>query len=99
MNITKKIRELRENKGMSQAELAKAAGLSTTYISLMESGKKSPTLKSLEKISTALDIPFPVLSFMSLSEEDIPVEKRSAFRLLGPSVNAMIKEFFLKEVS
>lgn len=94
MNIARKIRDLREKKGMSQADLGKRAGLSTTYISLVESEKKSPTLKSLNKISHALGIPFPVLSFLALEESDLKPEKRSAYKVVGPSVHAMIEEFF-----
>ena len=95
MSVVSKIRELREKKGLSQAELASRAGLSTTYISMLEGGKKSPTLNSLEKISAALDIPFPILSFLSWSTDDIAPEKRVAFEFIKPSVDAMIEEFFL----
>ena len=97
MNLIKTIARLRKRKGMSQAQLAKVSGLSTTYISLMESGKKSPTLKSLEKISQGLEVPFPILSFMALDDEDVHPDKRSAFKLVAPAVNAMIEEFFLGE--
>ena len=90
MNLIKKITEIRKEKGMSQAELAKAAGLSTTYISFIESGKKSPTLKSLEKISQALNIPFPILSFLALDENDVHPDKRAAFELVRPAVKAMV---------
>lgn len=95
MNLPDKIRDLREAKGMSQAALSEKSGLSATYISLIESGKKSPTLKSLQKISTGLDVPFPVLSFLALDEEDVAPEKRDAFKIIGPSVTAMLQEFFV----
>ena len=94
MNVIATIRSLREDKKMSQAQLASLAGLSTTYISLVESGKKSPTLKSLQKISKALGIPFPILSFMSLDEQDIKPEKRDAYNVIAPAINSMLKSFF-----
>lgn len=94
-SIIAKIRELREKKKMSQAELANASGLSTTYISLLEGGKKSPTLKSLEKICEALGVPFALLSFLSLESHDVKEEKRAAFDLLKPAIDAMVEEFFL----
>lgn len=94
MNIVATIRSLREGKKMSQAQLASLASLSTTYISLIESGKKSPTLKSLQKISEALEIPFPILSFMSLDEQDIKPEKRDAYNVIAPAINSMLKSFF-----
>jgi transcriptional regulator with XRE-family HTH domain len=55
------LRELRQEKGFSQEELAERAGLHRTYISQIERGVKSPTLRSLELISTALDLPLSVI--------------------------------------
>jgi transcriptional regulator with XRE-family HTH domain len=97
MNLAKTIRDFREKRKMSQAELATAAGLSTPYISQVETGKKSPTLTSLQKISKALDVPFPILSFMSMDNTDVAEEKQEAFKLVRPAVQAMIEEFFVPE--
>lgn len=97
MNIIETIKNLRGKRGMTQAQLATASELSTTYISQLESGLKSPTLKSLEKISNALDVPFPILSFLSLGPEDVAPAKREAFEFIRPSVNKMVEEFFLGE--
>lgn len=96
MDIAKAIKQARKKQKLTQSELAESAGLSLAFINQLENGKKSPTLKSLEKISQALGIPFPVLSFLSLDENDIPSEKRSAFKVIGPSIQAMIEEFFFK---
>ncbi len=50
------LRELRLEKGISQEYLAELAGLHRTYISQIERGIKSPSLKSIEQIAKALDI-------------------------------------------
>lgn len=50
------IRTFRQNKGLSQEELAARAGVHRTYISQLERGIKSPTLLVLVEISRALDI-------------------------------------------
>ena len=50
------IREKREEMGCSQEQLAWDAELSNTYVSLVETGKKKPSLGSLLKISNALGI-------------------------------------------
>jgi transcriptional regulator with XRE-family HTH domain len=55
------LRELRQEKGFSQEELAERAGLHRTYISQIERGVKSPTLRSLELISTALELPLSAI--------------------------------------
>ena len=51
------LREARSEKGLSQEALADRAGLHRTYISQIERGLKSPSLKSLEQIANALGIP------------------------------------------
>jgi transcriptional regulator with XRE-family HTH domain len=55
------LRELRLNKGLSQEELADQAGLHRTYISQIERGIKSPSLRSLEQIARALDVQLSTL--------------------------------------
>ncbi len=51
------IRELRKAKGMTQAQLARAAGILRPNLSRIEAGKHRPTLETLEKIAAALEIP------------------------------------------
>lgn len=50
------IHKLRKMRGLSQAELAERAGLSQPSIGAIEAGRKSPTLRTLEKIASALGI-------------------------------------------
>lgn len=49
-----KIRELREGLGIDQAELAKRAVLSDGYISLLETGQRHASDKSVRKLAKAL---------------------------------------------
>ena len=51
------LREARSENGFSQEELADRAGLHRTYISQIERGVKSPSLRSLEQITDALEMP------------------------------------------
>lgn len=50
------LRKVRIEKKLSQEELADLAGLHRTYISQIERGLKSPSLRSLEQITNALGI-------------------------------------------
>ena len=50
------LRKVRTDKGLSQEELADLAGLHRTYISQIERGLKSPSLRSLEQIANGLEI-------------------------------------------
>jgi transcriptional regulator with XRE-family HTH domain len=52
----KTIRRLREASGRSQEELAAAAGLHRTYVSLLERGLRNPSLDVIDTIALALGI-------------------------------------------
>jgi transcriptional regulator with XRE-family HTH domain len=51
-----KLRELRLERGITQERLAFLAGLHPTYISMLENGRKSPTVDALERIARALEV-------------------------------------------
>jgi transcriptional regulator with XRE-family HTH domain len=48
------LREIRKEKGISQEQLALDSGLDRTYVSLMERGVQSPTLRSIIKVAMLL---------------------------------------------
>ena len=54
--IGKRIQQLRKLKKMSQADLAEYTGMSVSYISHIETGRKKPSLESLVRIASALGI-------------------------------------------
>jgi transcriptional regulator with XRE-family HTH domain len=56
-----KVRATREALGLSQAEVARAARLHTTYISKLELGKVNMTIDTLAEIAHALDVDLATL--------------------------------------
>ena len=56
--IGMKIKQAREEKEMSQAELARLLGKSDTTVTYWESGKRKVTIDDLEQIAVYLDKPF-----------------------------------------
>ncbi|MDY0135977.1 MAG: helix-turn-helix transcriptional regulator [Thiomicrospira sp.] len=50
------LKRLRQGSGLSQQDFAFEAGLDRTYISLLERGKRQPSLETLYRISKALNI-------------------------------------------
>ncbi|MHC4631605.1 MAG: helix-turn-helix domain-containing protein [Planctomycetota bacterium] len=50
------IRKIREEKGLTQTQLGKLAGLHRAYIGQIERGEKNIGLKNLEKIGKALRV-------------------------------------------
>ena len=55
-SIGKRIKFLRENKGLTQEKLAEKTGLSIDYIGKIEVNINKPGLKALIKISKALEV-------------------------------------------
>jgi len=53
-NLGKKIRKIRTKKGLTQEGLAARSGLTKSYISLLEVGKKIPAISTLSQIAAAL---------------------------------------------
>ncbi len=57
MAIGARIRQLREQKGLSQGDVEKLTGLLRCYTSRVENGHTVPSLDTLEKYATALSLP------------------------------------------
>lgn len=94
MDIGSVIRKARKKKGLTQNDFATWCEITQTYLSQIESNTKAPNISTLKKISENLDIPLPILFFLSMTEDDIDPAKRDAYKMLGPSVNSLINEFF-----
>jgi transcriptional regulator with XRE-family HTH domain len=50
------LQELRQESGLSQEQLGFESGYHRTYISLLERGKRSPSLKTIFQLSKALKV-------------------------------------------
>jgi transcriptional regulator with XRE-family HTH domain len=57
MVIGERLKELREQKKMSQGDVEKHTGLLRCYISRVENGHTIPSVATLEKMARALEIP------------------------------------------
>lgn len=94
MNIGNVIKSIRKQKGLTQNEFAPLCGITQTYLSQIENNQKDPTLSTLKKISENLNIPLPILFFLSMTKDDIQPSKRKAFEIINPSVKSLVYEFF-----
>jgi len=54
--LSKNIKENRQKLGLTQAELAERAGISTNFVAMIELKHKFPTPETLDRLSEALDI-------------------------------------------
>ena len=78
-----RIRQLRNEKHMSQEELSFKAGISPAHLGQIERAIKNPTIETIAKIACALDVPVTVL----FSEERIISKPQS---LMIEKINAQL---------
>ena len=57
MVIGERLRELREQKNLSQGDIEQRSGLLRCYISRVENGHTVPSIETLEKMARALEVP------------------------------------------
>lgn len=97
MNLGTTLRDIRKRKKINQKDLAREANISQTYISQIESGKRLPSIETLEKLGIVLGIPFQVISFMSLDADSVPESKRDDFNKYAPPMLEMVEQLFFSE--
>jgi len=71
MDIGRAIRFCRQQKGLTQPQLAQRAALSASYLSVLETGKRDPSLSSLQSIARGLGVPLSVLLFVAADPSDV----------------------------
>ena len=72
MLIGSRIRQLRSQKGMSQGDIEAKTGLMRCYISRVENGHTVPSLETLERFATALQMPLYQLFYTDDAQPSTP---------------------------
>lgn len=95
MNYGLAISNLRINRmKQTQSIFAECVGITQTYLSQIENGKKKPSTDLLEKIAQYVDLPMPILFWNCITEQDVRQDRVEAFRLLKKPIDAVIETFF-----
>lgn len=76
------LRKTREDKGLSQAELADKAGMQPSAISHFEAGRRSPSFDNLKRLADALSVTIDFL----LGRESVPASA-------GPVAQKLFRNF------
>ena len=74
--LARRIRTLRERRGLTQEDFAARSGISVSFASLLERGERSPSYETLVQVAGALQVP---LAELFRAEED---EAAGAHRLV-----------------
>src|SRR6202040_3781207 len=72
MVISDRLRQLREDKKLSQGDIEKRTGLLRCYISRVENGHTVPAIETLEKLARALEVPLYQLFYDGEKPPELP---------------------------
>ncbi|HEV7427836.1 MAG TPA: helix-turn-helix transcriptional regulator [Thermoanaerobaculia bacterium] len=92
MNIPRAIKTCRLARRMSQSELAERTNLSAAYISLIESGKKQPTIPTLDAIAEAFELSLDVLMLTAIDYEQVRRSQKAVSDLFGQMLLALVPD-------
>ncbi len=95
MDIGTAIKMLRKERKITQKLLAEECNISVNALCQIENNSSFPQKNTIRKICQVLNIPASYLLFFSISEDDIPEDKKSAFNYL----NSALKELLLDSMS
>ena len=73
MDFARAIRTCRALRGWPQERLAKEADLHPSYISLLESGARTPSFRTVKKIAEGLGVPESLLTLLATDPERLPL--------------------------
>jgi transcriptional regulator with XRE-family HTH domain len=90
-NLGKTIRIIRQAKSITMADFARNSGVSVPYVSLVEGGKRQPSLDVLRRFAAALEIPPEALVLMALGRETELKSNDSIATTLADTVSNLIE--------
>jgi transcriptional regulator with XRE-family HTH domain len=76
--LARRIRALRERRGLTQEDFAARCGISVSFASLLERGERSPSYETLLQVASALEL--PLWELLRLDDaQDVGVHRLEAF--------------------
>lgn len=85
------IRKLRVERGFSQKELAKAANLTPSFVSLVEHDHREPSLSAIGRLADALRVPTEVVIWDAV---DLPPNLTEEDRRLCEIAKMLVRRFY-----
>jgi transcriptional regulator with XRE-family HTH domain len=89
--INESLRVLRLFWGKTQADMAEILGISQSYLSEIEAGRKQPTLDLLQRYSECLHVPLSKLMFFAERLEGAEPPRRGRILIAGRVLNLLKK--------
>ena len=80
VDVGGRLRQMRQERDMSMRALARASGLSTNALSMIERGRTSPSVSTLYKISEALGVPITAFFRLEPPRQEVVFRKANERR-------------------
>lgn len=90
MDYGKALKIARAISGLQQKELAVLAGLAPSYVSLLEMGKRKPSVGAIRKLSQALKVPTHLLTLLAAEEDDLSLVEPTELKRAGESLAELL---------
>jgi len=97
MKFGSTIRRLRKRQGINQQILADRIGVTQTYLSLLESDQKTPSINLINSLSRELKIPPSILAYLTLDKREILKNKHDAFEKINPLIEDLIQQILIDD--
>ncbi|MEZ0397228.1 MAG: cupin domain-containing protein [Anaerolineales bacterium] len=75
INVGRRLRSLRAERGLSLRALAEISGLNVNTLSLIENGRTSPSVNTIQQLAKALNMPITVFFETSAPKKEIIYQK------------------------
>ena len=92
MDFGRAIKIGRAAAGLTQSRLASKAGLSASYLSLIESGKRSPSVATIKRLGEALGIPHHLFLILAAEPAELPAGQEKLFSDLAHALLKLLTE-------
>lgn len=73
-DFAKAFRVIRAAYGLQQAELANRIGISASQLSLIEKGKRQPSLRVIGNLGTATGVPTSLITLLASDADEVAVQ-------------------------
>jgi transcriptional regulator with XRE-family HTH domain len=90
MNYAKAIRIARALADISQRELARRVSIDASLVSMFESGKRTPSLETLEKIAATLGVPFHLFTLLATEPKNVQGADSEALHRLAIGLGKLL---------
>src|SRR5215831_15806783 len=90
----RRLRSLREMRGLKQKNLAEKAQLATKYISQLETGAAQPSFDAIVSFSRVLDVPMYAFFLFDRDEKDERILKRRIENVIDRSTLGQLQQTY-----